>query len=372
MAAFVLYRSEFLATDPEVPEESEEDCDDLVAAVALKRKKTPSQYASILSHTLKAEIDIVKYAVINVDVSDNVPIQPVTSINIREKEIEDIVQRMPSDSQLAEKKYAVINVDVSDNVPIQPVTSINIREKEIEDIVQRMPSDSQIAEKANAQQEQLNKLNEVIDQIKKEKDCPTEVFLNITVPGCNVVVVIPPYPFQFGRLRHSCPAQFADIVRGLATTGARRVGTPMALARWFVCGTSRRQNADPWSPDAASTASPKAAISRITCVSQNRTATIIRTRTQYGSWRYGCSSARLRDFQTRGLGVRSSGSTVPYTRGTRSSVWKTKYFPATYSPSLVQRSVDKKPTNAFRVSGSATKGRSNIDTMPPLTPSHAD
>nr|CAD7401436.1 unnamed protein product [Timema poppensis] len=243
-------------------------------------------------------------------------------------------------------KYAVINVDVSDNVPIQPVTSINIREKEIEDTFQRMPSDSQLAEKANAQQEQLNKLNEVIDQIKKEKDCPTEVFLNKTIPGRNVAVVILPCPFRFGRLRHSCPAQFADIVPGLATTGARRMGTPTALARLFVCGyvffmtlvawhpgsrpplsplgvalriaravsrtrTSRRQNADPWSPDAASTASPKAAVSRITCVSQNRTAATIRTRTQYGSW----SSARLRDFQPRGLRVRSSGSTAPYARG---------------------------------------------------------
>nr|CAD7451882.1 unnamed protein product [Timema tahoe] len=162
---------------PPNDDESEEDCDDLVAAVALKRKKTPSQYASILSYTLKAEIDIVKYAAINVDISDNVPIQPVTSINIREKEMEDAVQRMPSHSELAEK------------------------------------------------------------------------------------------------------------------------------------------NADPWSPDAASTANPKAAVNRITCVSQNRTATTIRTRTQYGSWRYGCSSARLRAFQPRGLGVRSSGSTAPYARG---------------------------------------------------------
>nr|CAD7261056.1 unnamed protein product [Timema shepardi] len=313
-------------------DESEEDCDDLVAAVALKRKKTPSQYASILSHTLKAEIDIVKYAVINVDVSDNVPIQPVTSINIREKEIEDTFQRMPSDSQLAEK--------------------------------------------ANAQQEQLNKLNEVIDQIKKEKDCPTEVFLNQTIPGCNVAVVILPCPFRFGRLRHSCPAQLADIVRGLATTSARRMETPTSLARSFVCGlatsTSRRQNADPWPPDAASTASPKAAVSRTTCVSQNRTAATIRTRTQYGSWSvslftiYAVSSAKT------SLPTDSTFPKLITYEGTHSSVWKTKYFPAIYSLSLVQRPVDKKPTNAFRVSGSATKGRSNIDTMPPLTPSHAD
>nr|CAD7572233.1 unnamed protein product [Timema californicum] len=346
-------------------DESEEDCDDLVAAVALKRKKTPSQYASILSHTLKAEIDIVKYAVINVDVSDNVPIQPVTSINIREKEIEDTFQRMPSDSQLAEK--------------------------------------------ANAQQEQLNKLNEVIDQIKKEKDCPTEVFLNQTIPGFNVAVVILPCPFRFGRLRHSCPAQLADIVRGLATTSARRMETPTSLARSFVCGffmtlvawhlgsrpplyplgvalriaravsrtrlatsTSRRQNADPWPPDAASTASPKAAVSRTTCVSQNRTAATIRTRTQYGSWSvslftiYAVSSAKT------SLPTDSTFPKLITYEGTHSSVWKTKYFPAIYSLSLVQRSVDKKPTNAFRVSGSATKGRSNIDTMPPLTPSHAD
>nr|CAD7439101.1 unnamed protein product [Timema bartmani] len=87
------------------------------------------------------------------------------------------------DLRKAALKYAAINVDISDNVPIQPVTSINIREKEMEDAVQRMPSHSELAEKANAQQEQLNKLNEVVEQIKKEKECPTEVFLNKTIPG---------------------------------------------------------------------------------------------------------------------------------------------------------------------------------------------
>nr|CAD7423419.1 unnamed protein product [Timema monikensis] len=358
MAAFVLYRSEFLATDPEVPEESEEDCDDLVAAVALKRKKTPSQYASILSHTLKAEIDIVKYAVINVDVSDNVPIQPVTSINIREKEIEDIVQRMPSDSQLAEKRF-------EETAPLSLRKQFFLRlTGQPAGLAHSLFCQSFVSWSVWPSSEYCRLFGPPREAVcffaYTSRMMSASTSAAVEEEGCCV------------KIHHSCPAQFADIVRGLATTGARRVGTPTALARLFVCGTSRRQNADPWSPDAASTASPKAAISRITCVSQNRTATIIRTRTQYGSWRYGCSSARLRDFQTRGLGVRSSGSTVPYARGTRSSVWKTKYFPATYSPSLVQRSVDKKPTNAFRVSGSATKGRSNIDTMPPLTPSHAD